>query len=243
MTEAVSDVIWMRPQHAGTGRPARHTRAEITATAVRIADGEGLDAVSMRRVAAELGTGAASLYRYVSAREDLLDLMMDATGAEYAYPAPSGDWLTDLLDLGDQARSIMRRHPWLPELLLTRSVLGPNGLVFLEHVLETLADHPASVQDKLEAFAIFNSATALFVKNELTGGAARQRRNAAYLAHVLAAGGHPRLAQFLTPGPQPSPPSAASGPAQTADPADRYRDVLARILTGLLPGLPPPILR
>src|SRR5262249_37941877 len=127
-------VIWMRPEHAATGRPARRSREEITVAAIAIADREGLDAVSMRRVAADLGTGAASLYRYVETREDLLDLMIDATGAEYDFAAPTGDWLADVLAIGDQARAIMRHHPWLPSLLLIRAVLGPNGLVLLEHV-------------------------------------------------------------------------------------------------------------
>ena len=145
----------------------------------------------MRRVATELGTGAASLYRYVDNREDLLDLMIDATGSEYVFAAPTGDWLADLLDIGDQARAIMRRHPWLPSLLITRSVLGPNGLVLLEHVLKALASHPASLAAKLEAFAILNTTTALFVQNELGGGSARQQRNAAYLNHALATGRHP----------------------------------------------------
>src|ERR1700733_1336935 len=76
------DPIWMRPERAATGRPPQHSRDEITAAAIAIADREGLDAVSMRRVAAELGTGAASLYRYLDTREDLLDLMIDATGSE-----------------------------------------------------------------------------------------------------------------------------------------------------------------
>ena len=108
--EEPRNVIWMRPEHAVTGRPAHRSRAEITAAAVTIADREGLDAVSMRRIATELGTGAASLYRYIDTREDLLDLMIDATGSEYVFTAPTGDWLADLLDIGDQARAIMRRH-------------------------------------------------------------------------------------------------------------------------------------
>jgi AcrR family transcriptional regulator len=222
--------IWMRPERAATGRPPQHSRDEITAAAIAIADGKGLDAVSMRRVAADLGTGAASLYRYLDTREDLLDLMIDATGAEYVITAPTGDWLADLLDVGEQARAIMRRHPWLPPLLITRSVLGPNGLTLLEHVLEALASHPASTAAKLETFGLLNAATALFVQNELAGGAARQQGNAAYLQHVLATGHHPRLAELLTPAAsaQTSPPEAAM------DPADRYRDILARILSGLL---------
>ena len=60
--------IWLRPERSAAGRPAQWSRAEITQVALRIADAEGLDAVSMRRVAAELGTGAASLYRYVETR-------------------------------------------------------------------------------------------------------------------------------------------------------------------------------
>ena len=63
----------------------------------------------------------------------------------------------------------MRRHPWLPSLLITRSVLGPNGLVLLEHVLKALAPHAASLAAKLEAFAILSTTTALFVQNELGG--------------------------------------------------------------------------
>lgn len=234
--EQAGSVIWMRPDHAATGRPAKRSRDEITAAAVTIADREGLDAVSMRRVAAELGTGAASLYRYVDTRDDLIDLMIDSTGSEYLFTAPTGDWLADLLDLAEQARAIMRRHRWLPSLLITRSVLGPNGLVLLEHFLEVLAAHPAVNAAKLEAFAILNAVTALFVQDELAGGSDRQQRNAAYLHHVLASGRHPRLAELLAP----QTPARSNPPEAAPGPADRFRDILARILGGLLaPELPP----
>jgi hypothetical protein len=66
-----------------------------------------------------------------------------------------------------------------------------TGLVLLEHVLKALAVHPASLAAKLEAFAILNTTTALFVQNELGGGSARQQRNAAYLNHALATGRYP----------------------------------------------------
>ena len=224
------DVIWMRPERAAVGRPATHSREEISAAAIAIADRCGLEAVSMRRVAADLGTGAASLYRYLQTREDLLDLMIDATGAEYSWAATTGDWLADVLAIGEQARAIMHRHPWLPPLLITRPVLGPNGLVLLEHVLEALAPHPASTPAKLDAFALLNAATALFVQNELADGPAWQARNAAYLHHALATGRHPRLAELLTP----ASPARASPPEAATSPAGRYRDLLARILGGLL---------
>jgi len=221
--------IWMRPERASVGRPAQRSRAEITAVATDIADAEGLDAVSMRRVAAELGTGAASLYRYVETREELLDLMTDATGGEYSLPVPTGDWLADLVAVGEQTRTILRRHPWLPGLVLTRPVLGPNGIALLEHVLTVLAHHPAGLQAKMETFAMLNGMTATFVLHELGGGTAMQERNIAYLRHAVTSGEHPRLAELLSQA-QAEP----AEPAETADPASRYGDMLARILTGLL---------
>ena len=219
--------IWMRPERAAVGRPAGHSRAEITAAALAIADGEGLDAVSMRRVAADLGTGAASLYRYVETREELLDLMTDAVGGDYQLPPPSGDWLADLVAFGEQSRAILRRHPWLPALIMARPVLGPNGLALLEHVLTVLAPHPADIRTKMEAFATLNGITAAFVQHELAGGSALQQRNTDYLQQALASGEHPRLAGLLSAGPPPA------GP-EPAEPADRYAGILARILTGLL---------
>lgn len=216
-------VIWMRPEQAPIGRPAERSRAEITTAATELADREGLEAVSMRRVASVLGTGAASLYRYVATRDDLLDLMTDSTAREYDLPAPSGDWQADLLAIARQARQIMRRHPWLPAVVIGRPTLGPHGIDLLEHVLDVLADHPADPARKLEAFALLNGLTALFVQNETAAadtGATRQ--SAAYLRHVAAAGGHPRITALL----------AASQP--DGNPHDPFDAVLARALTGVL---------
>jgi AcrR family transcriptional regulator len=231
--EVSAGSIWLRPERAAAGRPAQHTRAEITAAALRIADADGLEAVSMRRVAAELGTGAASLYRYVETRDELLDLMTDATAAEYRLrppPGPAGQlaagrWLTELVDLGEQARAIMRRHRWLAGLSLTRPVIGPSAVAVIERFLDILAGHPASLDAKFEAFAMLNGLTAASVLHEQAGGPALQDRNAGYLTHAIAAGGHPRLTELVTGQPQAQ--------ADT-DPAGRYPDLLARVLVGLL---------
>ena len=76
---------------------------------------------------------------------------------------------------------------------------GQLADLLLEHVLQALAPHPASLAAKLEAFAILSTTTALFVQNELGGGSARQQRNAAYLNHALATGRYPQLADLLAP--------------------------------------------
>jgi AcrR family transcriptional regulator len=220
--------IWMREERAATGRPAQHSRAGIAAVAVGIADHEGLDAVTMRRVAAELGTGAASLYRYVRTREELLDLMTDAVGGECELSAPSGDWLADLVALGEQVRAILRRHRWAAALGITRPVIGPNGIALIEHALEVLRPHPAGIAAKLEAFAMVNGITAAFALQEQSDPDLRER-NAAYLQHAIASGEHPRLAELI----------AQAGPAAGEQPADRYPDLMARILTGILGPVSP----
>jgi AcrR family transcriptional regulator len=236
--------IWMRPEHAAVGRPAQRSREQITAAALAVADADGLDAVSMRRVAAELGTGAASLYRYLDNRDDLLDLMVDATGGEYRFDPPTGDWAADLVAVGEQARAIFGRHPWLAGLVIVRPVLGPNGLLLLEHVLDILAGHPAPIGIKLEAFAMLSALTAVYVQNEQAGGADRQQRNAAYLQHALVTGEHPRLARLLAQAPaaEPAgaawrsgnPPGAARPGPRAPAPGDRYADLLGRTLAGIL---------
>lgn len=215
--------IWMRPERAATGRPAQYSRAGITATALAIADSEGLDAVSMRRVAADLGTGAASLYRYVETRDELLDLMTDATGAEYELSAPTGDWLADLIAVGEQERVVLRRHRWLAGLSITRPVIGPHGIALMEHVLNVLRPHPADAAAKMEAFAMLNGVTAAFVLQELVDTDLLER-NLGYLLHAIASGRLPHLAEFAT-----QPPTAPD-----MNPVDRYPDLMARILTGIL---------
>jgi AcrR family transcriptional regulator len=219
--------IWMRPERSGAGRPAHWSRGEITGVALRVADADGLEALSMRRVAAELGTGAASLYRYVETREDLLDLMTDATAEEHELAPPTGDWLADLIAFGGQARAVFRRHRWLAGLAMTRPVIGPNGIGLMEHFLTLLQGHPASIAAKMEAFGMLTGITAAFALQE-QADPGLQARNLAYLGHALTSGGHPRLTALLSPQAQLPPPEELT---------DRYPDIIARVLTGLLgPG-------
>jgi AcrR family transcriptional regulator len=210
--------VWLRERRTGVGRPAERSRAEVTAAAIALADREGLAAVSMRRVAAELGTGAASLYRYVDSRDDLLDLMTDEVAAAYQLPDPGGPWLPALLEVGRQGHELMLKHSWLPELVLTRSALGPHGTDLLEHVLAVLDGHPADVGRKLEAFAVLTTLAAAMALNKRNEGA--RQRQGAYLAHAIAAGRHPHLTAALTGG--------------SLVPAPRFEDTLSRVLAGLL---------
>ena len=91
---------------------AAPSRSAAVRAAIEIADNEGVEALSMRKVAARLGAGTMSLYRYVANKDDLLDLMVDAVIGEEPLPEePSGDWRTELAEQARRARRSAQRHP------------------------------------------------------------------------------------------------------------------------------------
>ena len=111
------------------------SRAEIVSTAIAVADAEGPDAISMRRIARELDAGAMSLYWYLGSKEELLDLMLESIEAEIEPPEPSGDWRADLRAFARRTRAAMSRHRWALEFIGSRPPSGPNDARNLERLL------------------------------------------------------------------------------------------------------------
>lgn len=103
------------------------TREDIVDAAVEVADAEGVDAVSMRRIARELRAGAMSLYWHVESKDELLDLMLERVEGEMLFPEPSGDWRADLRTAAFNARAVLMRHQWAMDLLGVRPPTGPNN--------------------------------------------------------------------------------------------------------------------
>ena len=201
------------------GRPPRHTTAEITAAACALADREGLDIVTMRRVAAELGVGAASLYTYVATREELLDLMTDAVAGQCDATPLAGDPVASVVAVGMATRRLLLRHPWAIALFETRPSTGAHGLDALEHVLAALVDHPADDTAKLEAYGAMNAVVVAFVRSEITAHRMAERTVAA-LADAAADGRHPHIAALQL---------VDHGPGD-----QRLRRTLEGVLTGVL---------
>ena len=114
------------------------SRDEIVGAAIAVADAEGPDAVSMRRLARELRAGAMSLYWHISSKEELIDLMVDAIEAEMRVPEPTGDWRGDLRELAHRQRAGLLRHPWVMEFVASRPPTGPNDARNLELMLGML---------------------------------------------------------------------------------------------------------
>lgn len=131
------ELLWDAGPRPSRGPKPGLTLDRIVETAVRIADEEGFDAVSMRRIAAELGTGAMSLYRYVPGKAELLDLMLDRVQRPSENPADLGDgtWRSALEAMARATLALYTRHPWLLGVNQARPLLGPSALDGMEKVL------------------------------------------------------------------------------------------------------------
>lgn len=131
------ELLWDTGRRPSRGPKPGLTLERIVAAAVDVADREGLGAVSMRRIATELGTGAMSLYRYVPGKGELLDLMLDRVQCVSDDPAGpgDGDWRSALQALAHATLALYRRHPWLLEVNQSRPILGPNALDGMEKAL------------------------------------------------------------------------------------------------------------
>jgi AcrR family transcriptional regulator len=120
------EVIWNRPERAARGPAPSLSREEIATAAVGLADTQGIEAVSMRALAVRLGVGAASLYRYVTRKDELIDLMVDAVmGSDLEFEV-RGDWREDLRSFARGLRAMTLRHPWMAIQGASRRNLGPN---------------------------------------------------------------------------------------------------------------------
>lgn len=195
--------LWRRPERSGVGPKPEHSRAGIAAVAIEIADRNGLAAVSIRGVAAGLGAGAASLYRYLKSHDELIELIVDTVSGEYDLAASQDPPPIQLLNLARQGRAIMHRHPWLAPLLLTRPSMGPNALAYLEHALSALETVNLPGPAKLQTVAMMTAIASAFVQNELAsaGGSGADPDGAMarplYLADVARSGNYPLLAVAL----------------------------------------------
>lgn len=163
--------IWGRPE-PGSRRP-RFTREQIASVALEIADREGFEAVSMRRVASELDAGTMTLYHYVRTKDDLVALMDDALMAETLIPEnklPRG-WRDALAAIARRTRSVLVRHPWA--LLSLQGVqFGPNAMRHFEQYLAAVAVTALDAAGKFELLAIVND---YVFGNALRSGESRKR--------------------------------------------------------------------
>lgn len=212
---------------ASTGRPAQHSRADFVASAVEIAEQDGLEAVTMRRLADTLGTGAASAYRHLGSRDDLVDLMIDHVLADYRPPEPTGAQVDDVVIEFVHRLRFTRAHPWLIDALDHSQSLSPQRIRLIEISLARLASHPATGPRKIESLTVLAGLLSIQARYERAGQtlAPEVAEAQVRLLHQAAEDGdHPHLAAALS-----QPPTAPGEPAD-----ERFARVVRGVLEGLL---------
>jgi AcrR family transcriptional regulator len=196
------------------GRPPqrqRLSREEIVDAAIAVADAEGADALSMRRIAQVLRAGTMSLYWHVSSKERLLDLMRDALMAEVELPDPSGDWRSDLRAFAISSRGMLRRHLWLMDFVGGRPPLGPTTMLVMNRALAILETANPGYETRLwilESVNTYVSGAVLREAQEMRAYEAEREARAEFGAEALAlrrswrdrvadTGLFPRFVEFL----------------------------------------------
>jgi AcrR family transcriptional regulator len=136
---AEAELIWFR-QEPASRKPA-HTRADIARAALEIADSQGFEAVSMRRVAERLGAGTMTLYHYVRNKDELVALMSDAVMAEVVVPEGelSDDWREALTQIANRSHDAFKAHHWVFQKISDDGAPGPNGMRHFEQSLQAVA--------------------------------------------------------------------------------------------------------
>ncbi len=163
-------LMWGREDSSRRRGPKpRLTLEAIVDQAIVIADAEGLEAVSMRRIATGLGVGTMSLYRYVPGKEELLDLMLERVSAVEEGLDLGPDWKEALRAVGHGLWRLYTTHPWLPLVDQTRPLLGPHALHSLEITLASLAATGLNGQEQI---AVISTVDALVQSAARTANAA-----------------------------------------------------------------------
>ena len=175
------DLLWGRRGPGRRGPQRGLSVDDIVAAAIAIADGEGLEALSMARVAKELGFTPMALYRYVTSKDELLQLMWNASAKDAEQLVLEGDgWRAQLRNWAIVQREIVDRHPWITQMPMAAPPLAPNSLAFVELGLEALDRTGLADADKLRVIGLISSYT--LSEARMANDAARAARDAAEAA-------------------------------------------------------------
>jgi len=186
--------------------PVPLSRDRVIEAALRIADAEGIDAVSMRRLGQELDVEAMSLYKHVAGKEDILDRLVDLVMAEVPPPSPDGPWRAAIRRASLDLHGALLRHPWAVSVMETRRTPGPTRLRYLDTVVGLLLGAGFDTSGVGDAFMAIDSLVYGFTVQQLSFpiDLATDADEAAAMARDVFAVGYPnlvRMADTLATGP------------------------------------------
>ncbi|MEV3961927.1 TetR/AcrR family transcriptional regulator [Nocardia sp. NPDC050193] len=149
-------LLWDEPGRSTRGPKAGLTITGIAAAAVAVADADGLEAVSMNKVAAAFGVSGMALYRHIPGKAELIELMVEAVlTPRSGLPDPDTDWRTRLLAWSRQLLTVYTAHPWLlTATTMRRQLLGPNQLQWMDAALEVLESTGLQAAERHQVFLL-----------------------------------------------------------------------------------------
>ncbi|MFJ7906119.1 TetR/AcrR family transcriptional regulator [Kitasatospora sp. NPDC096204] len=199
--------LWERLARPAPAPRTTLTPHRIAETAVAIADAEGLDAVTMRRLAAELGVAPMAAYRYVSGKDELIELMVDFAYGRLPLDAPAEDWRDTMRTLAVHLRAMHLAHPWTVR-AATPFSLSPNQLAVPEHAFAALAEHGLDADTTMAVFRTVTGYVHGSVTTEITLATLRRERGwsdgdqtraglAPRMSWLMGTGRYPNYQQYL----------------------------------------------
>jgi AcrR family transcriptional regulator len=183
-------------------RRAALTRERVLRAAISLADRDGIESLSMRKLGHKLGVEAMSLYNHVRNKVDMLDGMVDIVFSEIDLPPSGVDWRTAMRRRAISVHEVLLRHPWANGLMESRTTPGPANLRHHDAVLGSLRTAGFSVDMAAHAYSILDGYIYGFTLTELTlpfgnsEGAAGVAEIAEKIAQGFRAGEYPHLAEM-----------------------------------------------
>jgi AcrR family transcriptional regulator len=144
------------------------SKERIVQAAVALADAQGFESCSIRKLADELGVAPMALYRHVASKEELLAGMVDVVFGEMYPPAVGGGWKTELRERAIAARAALRRHPWAVGLMETTMTPGPASAQHHNATMGCLREAGFAFRDAVHAYSLLDSYTYGFALQEKT---------------------------------------------------------------------------
>ena len=143
------------------------SRDRILRAAVALADREGIDALTMRKLGEELGVEAMSLYNHVANKDDILDGIVDLVVTEVDVPGEGTDWKTAMRTRAISAHEVLLTHPWAATLITSRFNIGPGMTRYIDSTLGRLREGGFSIEGALDAWNAIDSHVYGFTLQEL----------------------------------------------------------------------------
>ena len=218
--ERSSNAARRRVRQRRRGRPPTIDREAVLDTAIRLLDAEGVEALTMRRLASELGVSAMAPYRHVGSKDELLMVLVDRLAARLVYPSRPRDPKGAMLVLWSTIYDSLAEHSWVPEVLARRRMMAPSVLGAIEEIHAALRDAGLSIEAAVRAYRLmwnFTLGSLLVRAGASSEGPSQQRELRG------------------APDPERYPMLAAAAAAWTAaDDRDTYREDLEALIDALL---------